>query len=114
LGHSVIRVAPQPLYLGSDGYDPKADAVGALARQTDCRIFHYGFIRNKVQFFEKERFLQKAYFNSFDARLEAAEKHAGNWMEMPGVCGWENSLPEFNGRHPTIIHTWLARHGFVL
>jgi hypothetical protein len=114
LGHKVIRIGPADMYLASDGPDPNGNEAASLVVDSTIKIFHYGFVRKREAFFEKERFLQKAYFNYYDPRLEEAEKHDGNWMTMPGLCGWENDLIPYNGPHPEIIKPWLRERGMAV
>lgn len=112
--HKVIRIAPQDMYLASDGYDPRGEAVPQIAIDSGIKIFHYNWLRKREQYFEKEQFIQKAYFNSWDARLERAKSHNGNWMTMPGVTGWEDKPAEFKGSHPPEMHQWLIDRGYTL
>lgn len=112
-GKRVVRIAPQNLFLASDGYDPRGEGAAALARPTSIEVMHYGFVRNPDKFFEKERLLQGYYFNTYDSRLEAAQKAGGNWMTHEGVTGWENSLDNFTGSHPAVIHEWLKERGYT-
>lgn len=114
----VNRVAPQTLWLASDGYHPKGEQASRISVKCGIEIFHYGFIRKREAFFKKERFLQESWVGSYDPRLEKAEKYEGNWMTMPGVVGdngkpgWENKLDEFKGDHPKVAHRWLKERGY--
>ena len=108
----VIRLAPQKLWLASDGYDPRGERTAALGVSTAIQIAHYGFIRSPSDFFRKEKLLQGYYFDSYDPRLEKAEKVEGNWMTMEGVTGWEDKLDTFTGSHPQQIHQWLKERGY--
>jgi glycosyltransferase involved in cell wall biosynthesis len=112
LGKRVVRLAPQRLWLASDGEHPKGAEAASLGAPTGIEIYHYGFIRHRDRFFKKERLLQGYFFNSYDARLEAAEKSQGNWMENPGVTGWEGSLDGFEGTHPASALSWLKERGY--
>ena len=112
-GHEVIRIAPQKVWLASDGYHPKGEAAAAMSRRLGIDIFHYGFIRRREAFFRKERLLQGYFFDQYDPRLEAAEKVEGNWMEMEGVTGWEKDLLEYSGPHPLVAQSWLKERGYA-
>lgn len=111
-GKHVIRLAPATLWMASDGYHEKGQDVVSICTATQCQIFHYGFIRRRDAFFNKERRLQGYFFNTYDERLERAEKHEGNWMEMPEVTGWEDQLVEYHGSHPQAAHEWLKSRGY--
>jgi glycosyltransferase involved in cell wall biosynthesis len=114
LGKKVIRIAPQRIWLASDGSHPMGAEACMMAKPSGVEIFHYGFLRKRQAFFKKERLLQNYFFNSYDPRLEKAETFKGNWMEMPGLCGdWENKLDPYEGRHPKIIHEWLKERGYA-
>lgn len=112
LGHRVIRMLPQNVYLPSDGSVPEgAEAVG-MAVDSNIEIFHYGFIRKQDAFFRKAKALQKFFFNSYDQRLLDAEKDGGNWMEHKSMPEWINRLVDFKGRHPLVIQSWLIERGY--
>lgn len=111
-GTKVLRMAPTDMPIPSDyPYEPAARTM-ATAHEINARVFHYGFLREKKAFFRKAREVQRIWVNSFDPRLEAAEKHEGHWSEMPGVTGWENNLVNYDGSHPSAIRMWLEEHGF--
>lgn len=113
LGKSVIRIAPQSMWMASDGCHSKGDECTNMSIPTGIEIFHYGFIRKPEAFFKKERLLQGYFFDRYDSRLEKAQEHQGNWMEMEGVTGWENKLDTFSGDHPAIMNKWLEERGYV-
>jgi glycosyltransferase involved in cell wall biosynthesis len=112
LGKHVIRIAPQNVWLASDGSHPMGAEAVAMAVKTSIEIFHYGFLRKREEFFKKERLLHGMFFNSYDPRLEKAEKETGNWMAMPGLCGWENNLSDYGGEHPEVAKAWLNERGY--
>lgn len=111
-GHEVIRMAPQNLFLASDGYDPRGEEVPQLAQASGIKIMHYGFIRPWDKFFSKARNLQRLYFDQYDPRLEKAEALKENWASMPGVTGWEDQLTDYEGTHPKVMHDWLRKNGY--
>ena len=111
-GKHVIRLAPQRLWMASDGAHANGSEVAAIGRNTGIEIGHYGFLRKRKAFFEKAKALQGYFFNSYDPRLAKAETHEGNWMQMDGICGWENKLDDFRGTHPKWIHTWLKERNY--
>jgi glycosyltransferase involved in cell wall biosynthesis len=109
----VIRMGPQDVWLPSDGIHEKGAEWVNMAREgTSIRIFHYGFLRKREQWFKKAKALQNYFFATYDPRLAAAEKHEGNWSEMPGVTGWENNLVKYDGQHPHIALNWLRERGY--
>lgn len=110
-GHKVIRIAPQNMWLASDGQHPLGWEAPQIAIESSIKIFHYGFLRKREAFFKKEKLLQKMFFNNWDQRLEAAQKHEGNWMEMPDVTGWERQLKDYSGNHPQVAREWLKERG---
>lgn len=112
LGKRVIRLAEAGLWLASDGWHPKGEAAAALGVNTDIEIFHYGFIRKREQFFQKERLLQGYFFNQYDQRLEAVEKKEGNWMADPSVGDYCGHLDDFSGDHPLVAVPWLKERGY--
>lgn len=110
-GTKVLRIAPTNMPIPSDyPWAPAADTM-KQAVDSNIRIGHYGFLRHRENFFRKARVVQKMWTNSFDPRLEIAERFEGNWMESPGVTGWENNLVDYNGTHPSVIHQWLRERG---
>lgn len=117
LGKRVTRIAPQPVILVSDGYHPWGAEASAMAVPTGIEIFHYGFLRKPEAFFRKERLLQGYFFNTYDPRLEHAERHPescpdGNWMKVPGMGEWSNRLDDYSGPHPSVAHAWLHERGY--
>lgn len=111
-GKKVVRLAPQNLWLASDGEHPLGAEAASLSISTAVQVFHYGFIRKREQFFAKEKLLQGYFFDTYDPRLEAAEKHEGNWMEKEGVTGWESKLDPYEGEHPAVARDWLKERGY--
>lgn len=112
-GTSVLRFAPARMPIPSDyPYEPAAETM-KLAAESSVRCFHYGFIRQRDAFFRKAREVQKIWVNSYDPRLEAAEKFdQGHWSTMPGITGWENDLVEYTGTHPAAAQGWLKARGY--
>jgi len=111
-GTKVLRMAPANMPLPSDYPWEPAAATMAQAVQSAIRVFHYGFLRHREQFFLKAREVQRIWVNDYDPRLQKAETFAGNWMTMEGVTGWENHLVPYEGRHPSAIQQWLKDHNY--
>ena len=107
-GHAVVRLAPQNVWLPSDGIHPNGQECIMMQSPSPgpLEIMHYGFIRKPEAFFRKARALQGFFFNSYDPRLEKAEMMEGNWMENCNV-GWEGQLIPFTGTHPERMKGWL-------
>lgn len=113
-GTKVIRMAKKDTVLPSDyPYEPARQAM-AEAQPSGFRIFHYGFLRRREAFFKKEREVLRIWANTYDSRLEAAERYEGNWFEMPGVTGWESRLVPYTGTHPTLAKEWLRNRGYSI
>lgn len=111
-GTLVLRLAGQKMPIPSDYPYKDSAPTEAIARDSKIRCFHYGFLRHREQFFLKAREVQRIWANSYDPRLEAADKAGGRWMEHEGVTGWENQLEEYRGTHPAIIKDWLSERGY--
>lgn len=108
-GTKVLRMAPTNCPIPSDyPYEP-ANPTQAIAQESSVRVFHYGFLRAPQAFFRKARTVQRIWVNSYDRRLEEAEKFEGNWMEKPEITGWENGLVPYEGPHPKFIGEWLKQ-----
>lgn len=113
LGHRVVRIAPQNVWLPSDGcHHNGAEAVG-MARDWGfpIRIFHYGFLRKPSAYFKKSRALHQYFFNNYDYRLEAVENDP-NWMTNIKDVEWINRLVTYSGDHPAIMKDWLKERGY--
>lgn len=112
LSHHVCRMAPQNMWIPSDGPHPRGAEAISMAVESNIEIFHYGFLRDRDCFFKKEKALHKMFFNSYDPRLTQVEEIPGNWMaEIKGV-EWTNRLLNYEGYHPKVAHHWLRLHGF--
>lgn len=111
LAKRVIRLAPQNVWMASDGAHPQGAPCTNMAVDTGIEIAHYGFIRKPEAFFKKEKQLQGFFFDSYDPRLKAAEQDP-SWAIRPGITGWENRLDEFHGDHPQIALPWLKERGY--
>ncbi len=112
LGHRVVRMAPQRVWLPSDGSHPKGHEAITMARESGIKIFHYNWLRKREPYFEKERQLLQMFFNAVDPRMTEAEKTTGNWMTQIKNVEWINSLIPYNGAHPPVIHSWLRERGY--
>lgn len=113
LGKRVVRLAPQNVWMASDGYHHLGVRCAEMSVPTNIEIYHYGFIRKREPFFKKERRLQNYFFNSYDPRLEAVETKEGNWMEDPSVGDYRGHLDDFTGTHPQAIQAWLKERGYA-
>lgn len=112
-GRTVLRIAPTNRPIPSDYPYPPAEETMGLGQQSTVKIMHYGFLRQHDAFFRKARTVQKIWANSYDPRLEAAEKNGRQWASTPGLCGgWENQLDDFTGTHPEVIKPWLRNRGY--
>lgn len=110
-GTKVLRMAPTNMPLPSDyPYEPAA-ATMQQAVTSAIKVYHYGFLRHREQFFQKAREVQRIWVNDFDPRLAAAERYEGNWMTHDGVVPWKDNLVKFEGTHPSVIHQWLRERG---
>lgn len=112
LGKYVIRLAPQNIWLASDGYDERGIEAPTLSRKTGIEIFHVGFIRKRDEFFKKERLLQNYYFGTYDPRLEAVENAPGNWMDYESVSAYARNCDPYNGDYPEVLKPWLRERGY--
>lgn len=111
-GTEVIRVGSAKMFIPSDYPDPRAAEICNIAEPSEVTFYHYGFIRKREAFFRKAREVHRIWHDSYDPRLEAAEKFEGQWSEAPGVTGWEDKLVEYHGTHPKIAHAWLRERGY--
>ena len=113
--HQPIRIAPSSMWLPSDGqtgHPLEGLPSTIVSDRMNIRICHYGFLRKREAFFEKEKLLQKYFFNDYDERMKRSEEFPGNWMQMPGISGWENNLVDYTGIHPQVAHQWLKDRGY--
>lgn len=113
-GTRVLRMAGTDMPIPSDYPYKHSAPTEAKARDSKIQVYHYGFLRHREQFFLKAREVQRIWMNTYDPRLEEADKAGGKWMEHEGVTGWENELEDFKGTHPKIIKDWLLERGFCV
>lgn len=111
-GTRVLRMAGTTMPIPSDYPYKHSAPTEALAKDSHINVYHYGFLRYREQFFLKAKEVQRIWMNTYDPRLEAADKAGGNWMQHEGVTGWENNLNNFTGTHPDIIKPWLKERGY--
>jgi glycosyltransferase involved in cell wall biosynthesis len=117
LGHEVVRLAPQEMWLPSDGAHPKGAQAVAESAPSKIRLFHYGFLRRPDAYFAKSKLLHGYFFNGYDKRLadvETAMYTLGvkNWMESIQDVEWTNRLVAYDGPHPKLAHDWLRARGY--
>ena len=111
LSHRVVRMAPQDVWLPSDGPHPMGAEAVSMGVESDIEIFHYGFLRRRAAYFAKSKELHRMFFDTYDQRLADAEKSGGNWMREIGGIEWTGNLVDFHGEHPKVIRKWLnERH----
>lgn len=113
LSHRVVRVAPQRVWMPSDGAHQNGGECIGMARNpiAPITIFHYGFLRNTEAFFKKARALQSFFFDSYDYRLKDQEGNR-KWMEEIKDVDWVNNLLPYYGEHPVVARHWLKERGF--
>ncbi len=111
-GKYVNRIAPRTMWLPSDGCHPMGTEAVSIACKTPIEIFHYGFLRKKDAYFKKSRLLHGYFFDTYDPRLEAAEKFEGEWMTMGCMPEWTRNLDPFEGEHPERMKGWLKDRGY--
>jgi len=113
LGKHVIRLAPQNVWMPSDGYHERGKTICEMAQAAEIHICHYGFLRRREQFFKKEKLLQGYFFGGpFDWRVTGVEKKEGNWMEQIEGIEWINNLDYYHGTHPKVVHQWLKERNY--
>lgn len=120
----VVRMAPQSTWLPSDGPDARGAEATAMAVDSGCEIFHYGFLRKPDAFFRKAKALQSYFFGSYDDRLAEAERElilageksgdGGNWMRDIKGVEWVERLVPFKGTHPSVARQWLTERGYAI
>jgi len=120
-GHKVVRIAPQSVWLPSDGPHPRGAQAVQLAIDSQVEIFHYGFLRERSAFFKKAKSLHSYFFNTYDSRLVAAEERTrilvaenkpGNWMDHCDM-EWIDKLIPYHGPHPAIMESWFGKRGLT-
>lgn len=114
LGDRVIRVAPQNVWMPSDGPHPNGGECVGMARgwKKPITIFHYGFLRKPDAFFKKARSLQQFFWNSYDKRLADVEGDP-NWARNIKDVEWTDKLVPYTGNHPTCARGWLKERGYA-
>jgi len=114
LSHRVVRMAPQDVWLPSDGPHPNGAQAIAMAVDSDISLYHYGFLRRRAAYFAKSKELHRMFFDTYDQRLTDAEAAGGNWMREIGGVEWTGNLVEFKGEHPKVIHQWLKERNYAV
>lgn len=112
VGKQVYRLAPQRLWMPSDAPNPLGDELCGMTVPSAIEIFHYGCLRKRQAFFDKAKLIQGYFFNSYDPRLDVADKVEGSWMAAPCMAEWNHRLDPFTGTHPAIMKGWLAERGY--
>lgn len=113
LARYVNRIAPQNVWMASDGDHPQGHTLSNMAVATTIHIHHYGFLRMPAAFFKKERQLQGFFFNSYDPRLEKVEK-SPEWMKSEGINDWQGRVEHCKTKHPAVMHQWLKERGYAI
>ena len=111
--HKVVRMGPSDTWLPSDGPHEKGATWIEMAMDSNIKVMHYGFLRKREAWFKKARSLQGMFFDSYDPRLESAERDSGNWMEKIKDVEWIDRLEPFTGNHPPLAHDWLKERGYT-
>ncbi len=120
--HRVVRLAPQSMWLPSDGPHPRGSEAVQAAQESNVVIHHYGFLRKKEAFFDKAKALQDYFFGSYDPRLVDVERllildgesTKKNWMQEVKGIDWIDQLVPYTGHHPAIAHQWLRERGYAI
>lgn len=112
IGKHVKRLAPQEVWMPSDGWHVKASEICSLETPTDIAIFHYGFLRRPEAFFKKEHALQNYFFGACDPRIKQVEDEGGDWMKNPCLPEWCSRLVPSTLSHPAVAVKWLNDRGY--
>lgn len=107
VGKHVKRLAPQRVWMPSDGVHPLAAEICSLETWSSIQIFHYGFIRKRSAFFTKEKLIQKWFFGFHDPRLDVAEQNKGDWSKDASMPDWCRNPVAFTGTHPELMKKWI-------
>ena len=112
VGCHVARLGPTEFEMPSDEMRPEGEPEIRKRATRDPRLnfFHYGFIRRPAAFFAKSKVMQPALCNSYDPRLEQAERENISWFDTTEV----GELLPFNGAHPPIMTNWLRERGYAV
>lgn len=117
--HLVTRFGETSYYMPSDeqyGDEPgmlkgKEPEIRLNSVRSPLRIFHYGFLRHREALFKKCEVCLRAFFNTWDARLDQAKAHPEvHWTTF---CQFDRPLLEFAGKHPDIALEWLKERGAI-
>jgi len=112
IGHEVIRVAPQSVWMPADFPDPEGQE--AMDMEEIClgiQFFHYGFLRHPEAFFKKAKIIQAAFSASYDPQFDTLEQNR-YWMANIKSDWKSRPLEQFHGTHPKLIHHWLRDRGY--
>lgn len=112
VGCHVARLGPTAFEMCSD--EPRYEGEPLIrqraTRDPRLRFFHYGFIRRTDAFYAKSKVMQPALCNSYDERLERAERENVSWFDTTDV----GDLLPFNDEHPPVMHDWLNARGYTV
>lgn len=70
---------------------------------SDIRVFHYSYLRDKKRLLEKKKFLQECYNISEPNRREEIKEDKDGYFIDPA------ELKEFKGTHPAVMRDFLER-----
>jgi hypothetical protein len=90
-------------------YEGEPEIRQRATRDPRLKFFHYGFIRRTAAFYAKSKVMQPALCNSYDERLERAERENISWFDTTEV----GELLPFDGAHPPVMKRWLEERGYT-
>lgn len=111
ISHQVVRLGDKGDWMPSDFPSPESEPIRNKAVHSTVKIMHYGFLRKRQAFFDKNRSVSRIIHGQTDPRIDEAEKFQGNWAECPAVNDWWDKLEEYHGTHPKIALEWLRERG---
>jgi glycosyltransferase involved in cell wall biosynthesis len=117
--HLVTRFGSSTYYMPSDeqygdlpnqlpGKEPE---IRLNAVKVPINIHHVGFLRQREALFKKCEVCLRAFFNTWDERLDQAKAHPEvHWTTF---CQFDRPLIEYAGGYPEIAHDWLKERGAI-
>jgi glycosyltransferase involved in cell wall biosynthesis len=103
-GPTILPSCSDEIYAPGHFDGPEPEIRQRATYDPALRIFHYGFLRHQAAMHDKCRVVLRAFFDTWDTRLDEARDRNMDWRD---ICAYQAPTLPFDEPHPDFCLPWL-------